>query len=41
VSFGNGHTCHIEEIGIVRIKLFDGMIREMKDVRYILSCRRI
>ena len=35
MSFGNGHTCQIEEIGTIRIKLFDGMIRELKDVRYI------
>jgi len=35
VSFGNGHTCQIEGIGTVRIKLFDEMIRELKDVRYV------
>jgi len=35
VSFSNGHTCQIEGIGTLRIKLFDGMIRELKDVRYV------
>jgi len=35
VSFDNRHTCQIEGICIVRIKLFDGMIREMKDVRSV------
>ena len=35
VMFDDGHTCHIEGIGTVRIKLSDGMIRELKDVRYI------
>jgi len=33
VTYGN--TCHIEGISIVCIKLFDGMIRELKDVRYV------
>ena len=35
VSFGNIHTCQIERIGTVHIKLFDGIIRELKDVRYV------
>ena len=36
VSFGNIHTCQIEEISTIHIKLFDGMIREIKVVRYVL-----
>ena len=35
MSFENGHPCQIEEIGTIRIKLFDGIIRELKDVRYV------
>jgi len=35
VSFRDGHTCQIKRIGIVHIKLFDGMVRKLKDVRYI------
>ena len=35
VTFGNGHTYQIEWIGTVHIKFFDGMIRELKDVRYV------
>jgi len=35
VPFDDGHTCQIEEIGTIRIKLCDGMGRELKDVRYI------
>jgi len=35
VSLGDGHTCQIEGIYIVCIKLFDGMIRELNDVRYV------
>ena len=34
MSFGNGHSCRIEGICTTRIKLFDGIIRELKDVRY-------
>ena len=34
VSFGDGHTCHIEEITI-RIKMFDGTMRELQEVRYV------
>ena len=33
-------TCQIERIGTVRIKLFGGMIREMKDVRYVLQLNK-
>ena len=35
MSFRNGYTCQIEGIGILRTKLFDRMIRELKDVRYV------
>jgi len=35
VTSDNGHTYQIEKIGTVCIKLFDGMIRELKDTRYI------
>ena len=35
VSLGDGHTCQIEGICTVRIKLFDGMVRELKEVRYV------
>ena len=35
LSFGDEHTCQIEWIGAVHIKLFDGMIMELKDMRYV------
>ena len=35
ISFSDGHTCHMEEICTVRIKLSDGMMRKLKDVRYV------
>jgi len=40
VSFGDGHTCHMKGIGTVRIKLSDGMVRELKDVRYVSQLRK-
>jgi len=33
-TFDNGHTFQIERVSTVRIKLFDRMIKELKDVRY-------
>jgi len=33
--FHNGHTCHVEGIGAIRIRLYDGTMRELKEVRYV------
>ena len=38
--FNNGHTCHIEGIYTVCIKLFDGMMRELKNARYIAQLNK-
>ena len=35
VVMGDDRPCHMEGIGTVLIKMFDGMVRELKDVRYI------
>ena len=35
MTFDTGYTCYIERIGTVCIKLLDGVIRELKDVRYV------
>ena len=35
VSIGDGHTSHIEGICINFIKLSDGIVRELQDVKYI------
>jgi len=40
VSFGDGHTCQIEWTCTVHIKLFDEMIRELKDMRYIPQLKK-
>jgi len=40
VSFGDRHTCHIEGIVTIHIKLFDGKVRELKDVRYVLQLKK-
>ena len=40
MTFSEGHTCQIEGIGTVCIKLFDDMIRELKDVRYVPQMKK-
>jgi len=35
VVIGDDRPCHIEGIGIVLVKIFDGMVEELKDVRYV------
>ena len=37
MSFDDGHTCSVEGVGAVCIRLYDGTIRELKGVRYIPS----
>ena len=34
VVMDDDHPCHMEGICIVLVKMFDGMVRELKDVRY-------
>ena len=40
MTFGDGHACQIEGIDMVHIKLFDGMISELKDVRYVPQLKK-
>jgi len=40
VSFGDGHTSHLEGIGTSRIKIFDGLVRELQDVRYVPQLKK-
>jgi len=35
VVMGDDHPCYMEGIGTVFIKMFDKMVQELKDVRYI------
>jgi len=35
VSFSNGHTCRIDRICTIHIKLFDQLVRDLKDVSYV------
>ena len=34
------HPCNIEGIGTVRVKMVDGIIRELKEVRYVPQLKR-
>jgi len=37
---GNDHPCNVEGIGTVRVKMFDGIVRELKGVRYAPQLKR-
>ena len=32
---GDDYPCKVERIGTVHIKMFDEMVRELKEVRYV------
>jgi len=38
---GNDHSCKVEGIGTICIKIFDGMVRELKEVRYVPQVKMI
>ena len=37
---GDDHPCNIEGVGTVRIKMEDGIVRELKEVRYVPQLKR-
>ena len=37
---GDDCLCNIEEIGTVLIKMFDGMVRKLKEVRYVPQLKK-
>jgi len=37
---GNDRLCNIEGIVTVQIKMFDGMVRELKEVKYVPQLKR-
>jgi len=37
---GDDHPCNIEVIGTVCIKMCDGIVRELKEVRYVPQLKR-
>ena len=39
-SHGDDHPCNIEGMGTVRIKMDDGILRELKEVRYVPQLKR-
>ena len=40
MSFGDGHTCYIEGIGTIRVKIFDKTVRELHEVRYVPQLKK-
>ena len=39
MQMADDSTCSMDEVGRVLIKMFDWMVRELKDVRYILQMK--
>ena len=37
---GEDHPCNIEGIGTVHVKMVDGIVRELKEVRYVSQLKR-
>ena len=37
---GDDHPCNIEGMGTVRIKMGDGIVRELKEARYVSQFKR-
>ena len=37
---GNSQSCKIEGIGTILMKMFDGIVRTLDDVRYILTLKK-
>ena len=37
---GDDRLCNMEGIGIIQIEIFDGMVRELKEVRYVAQLKR-
>ena len=37
---GDDRPCNMDGIGTVQIKMFDGMVRELKEVRYVPHLKR-
>ena len=37
---GDDHPCNEEGMGTVRIKMFDGIVRELKEVKYVPQLKR-
>ncbi|KAH9750986.1 hypothetical protein KPL71_014098 [Citrus sinensis] len=40
IVMGNDQPCRTMGIGTIRLKMFDGMIRELKDVRFVLALKK-
>ena len=37
---GDDHPCIMEGVGTIQIKMFDGMVRKLKEVRYVPQLKR-
>ena len=37
---GDDRPCHMEGIGIILVKMFDGMVQELKKVRHVSQLKK-
>ena len=37
---GDDHPCNVEGMGTVRFKMNDGIVRELKEVRYVPQLKK-
>ena len=37
---GDDRSCYMERIGIILVKIFVGMVRKLKDVRYVPQVKK-
>jgi len=37
---GDDHPCIMEGVGTIQIKMFDGIVSELKEVRYVPQLKR-
>ena len=40
VLIGNNSSCKVASIGIIKIKMFDGIVRTLNDVRHVPDLKR-
>ena len=40
VTMGNNATCKVVGVGSIQMKMFDGMVRTLSDVRHVLGLKK-
>jgi len=40
IVMGDNRPCRIEEMGTILVKMFDGMVQELKDMRHVPQLKK-